>query len=141
MQSPRLAALRPPPAGRRTTCTMMAPRYPVVIPQALQDSGGWRNRDPAPRCAEYAATMAAAFKGDVAFWVTINEPWCSAFAGHLEGRHAPGLTDLASAVAAAHHLLLGHGLAVPALREAQVTGEGRIPVNLSDVPPATSECG
>src|SRR5258708_30145670 len=83
--------------------------------------------------------MAAGFKGDVAFWVTINEPWCSAFAGHLEGRHAPGLTDLASAVVAAHHLLLGHGLAVQALREADVTGQGGMALNLSDVVPATSE--
>src|SRR5260370_41467328 len=117
----------------------MATLYQWDLPQSLQDSGGWINRDTASRFADYAATMAAAFKGDVAVWVTINEPWCSAFAGHLEGRHAPGLTDLASAVAAAHLLLLGHGLAVRALREAQVTGEVGIAVNLSDVPPATSQ--
>jgi beta-glucosidase len=117
----------------------MATLYHWDLPQSLQDIGGWINRDTAYRFADYAATMAAAFKEDVAFWVTINEPWCSAFAGHLEGRHAPGLTDLASAVAAGHHLLLGHGLAVRALREAQVTGEVGIAVNLSDVHPATSQ--
>src|SRR5260370_17861987 len=115
----------------------MATYYHWDVRQSLQDTGGWINRDTASRFADYAATMAAAFKEDVAFWVTINEPWCSAFAGHLEGRHAPGLTDLASAVAAAHHLLLGHGLAVPAPRQAQVTGAVGVAVTPSDVPPAT----
>jgi beta-glucosidase len=117
----------------------MATLYHWDLPQTLQDKGGWLNRDTALRLAEYVSTVAAAFKEDVAFWVTINEPWCSAFAGHLEGRHAPGLTDLGSAVAAAHHLLLGHGLAVQALREAEVTGQVGIALNLSCVVPATSQ--
>src|SRR5260370_5850853 len=91
----------------------MATLYHWDLPQSLQDSGGWINRDTASRFADYAATMAAAFKGDGAFLVTINEPWCSAFRGHLEGRQAPGLTDLPSAVAPAHHPLLGHRPAVP----------------------------
>jgi len=117
----------------------MATLYHWDLPQTLQDKGGWLNRDTADRFADYVSTMAAAFGNDVAFWVTLNEPWCSAFAGHLEGRHAPGLTDLASAVAAAHHLLLAHGLAVRALRAADVTGQVGIALNLSDVVPATSQ--
>jgi beta-glucosidase len=117
----------------------MATLYHWDLPQKLQDRGGWLNRDTADRFAEYASRMAAAFRDDVAFWVTLNEPWCSAFAGHLEGRHAPGLTDLGSAVAAAHHLLLAHGLAVQALRAADVTGQAGIALNLSDVVPATAQ--
>jgi len=117
----------------------MATLYHWDLPQTLQDKGGWLNRDTADRFADYVSTMAAAFGNDVAFWVTLNEPWCSAFAGHLEGRHAPGLTDLASAVAAAHHLLLAHGLAVRALRAADITGQVGIALNLSDVVPATSQ--
>ncbi|MEE2048573.1 family 1 glycosylhydrolase, partial [Nocardiopsis tropica] len=52
----------------------------------------------------------------VGHWMTINEPWCSAFLGYHNGHHAPGHKDAAQAVAATHHLLLGHGLAVEAIR-------------------------
>src|SRR4029077_9846749 len=87
-------------------------------PQELEDAGGWRNRDMASWFAEYAADVAGALAGDVASWATLNEPWCVAFLGHAAGEHAPGLQDPAAAAAAAHPLLLGHGLAVDALRSA-----------------------
>ena len=45
-------------------------------------------------------------------WITLNEPYCSAIIGYAEGRHAPGAREGHGALAAAHHLLLGHGLAV-----------------------------
>ena len=90
-------------------------------PQELEAAGGWRHRDTAVRFAEYAADVAAALGAGVAQWATLNEPWCVAFLGHAAGEHTPGLTDPAAAVAAAHHLLLGHGLAIDALRAAAAT--------------------
>ena len=75
------------------------------------------NRATAKRFAEYARRTVDAL-GDLAKdWITLNEPWCSAFNGYYEGTHAPGRRDLRDGVAAAHHLNLAHGLAVRAIRE------------------------
>ncbi len=90
--------------------------YHWDLPQYLQDRGGWLNRDTSYRFAEYAEAMARIFQGRVKGWMTLNEPFCSAYIGHTEGRHAPGLTDARYGVEAMHHLLLGHGLATVALR-------------------------
>ncbi|MBO0820149.1 MAG: beta-glucosidase [Nocardiopsaceae bacterium] len=96
--------------------------YHWDLPQALQDRGGWTSRDTARRFADYAATVAGALGDRVARWITLNEPQVVAHMGHRFGLHAPGLTDPAAATAATHHLLLGHGLAVPALRAALPAG-------------------
>jgi beta-glucosidase len=94
--------------------------YPTLyhwdLPQALQDRGGWTARDTAECFAGYAATVTGALGDRVTNWATLNEPRCSAWIGHLEGRHAPGISDIRAAVAASYHLLLGHGLAAQAIR-------------------------
>jgi beta-glucosidase len=90
--------------------------YHWDLPQELEDRGGWADRDTALRFADYASVMAASLGDRVALWTTLNEPWCSAFLGYASGEHAPGRTDPAASFAAAHHLLLGHGLATQALR-------------------------
>ncbi len=90
--------------------------YHWDLPWALEAQGGWRNRETAYAFAEYARTVARALADRVPFFATLNEPWCSAFLGHLTGEHAPGMRSLEAALKAAHHLLLGHGLAVEALR-------------------------
>ncbi len=90
--------------------------YHWDLPQALQDAGGWTNRETALRFAEYAQTVARRLGSRVKTWMTHNEPWVSAFVGHLYGAHAPGATDLRTALQAAHTILLSHGLAVPAIR-------------------------
>jgi beta-glucosidase len=92
------------------------------LPQELQDEGGWAARDTAARFAEYAAIVAEALGDRVSRWITLNEPQVVADHGYRSGRHAPGLTDNDAAAAATHHLLLGHGLAVQALRAAGVAG-------------------
>ncbi|WP_251150385.1 family 1 glycosylhydrolase [Cellulosimicrobium sp. Marseille-Q4280] len=91
--------------------------YHWDLPQALEEKGGWTNRDTAFRFAEYAVTMHEALGDRVGVWTTLNEPWCSAFLGYTAGVHAPGRQSRPDGLAAAHHLLLGHGLAVQALRE------------------------
>lgn len=95
----------------------MVTLYHWDLPQPLEDRGGWPARDTAYRFADYARRVVTAL-GDLAEeWITLNEPWCSAFLGYGKGAHAPGRTDLRAAVAAAHHLSLAHGLAVAEIRE------------------------
>jgi beta-glucosidase len=91
--------------------------YHWDLPQHLEDRGGWLNRDTAFRFAEYAALVVRELNGLVEGWMTLNEPWCSAFLGYGNGHHAPGLADPRFATQAMHHLLLGHGLAMQAIRE------------------------
>ncbi|GII01815.1 GH1 family beta-glucosidase [Planobispora takensis] len=121
-------------AGIRPFVTL----YHWDLPQALQDRGGWPSRDTARRFAEYAAVVAEALGDRVTDWTTLNEPLCSSWLGHLEGRMAPGLTDLTAAVRASYHLHLGHGLAVQAIRSAARSAPSiGIVNNLSPCEPAT----
>ncbi|WP_221475418.1 GH1 family beta-glucosidase [Sphaerisporangium rubeum] len=92
--------------------------YHWDLPQALEDQGGWTARDTAYRFAEYAAAVHARLGDRVTHWTTLNEPWVTAFLGYGTGVHAPGRTGAAPALRAAHHFLLGHGLAAQALRSA-----------------------
>jgi beta-glucosidase len=80
--------------------------------------------------ADYAAAMASALGDRVKFWTTLNEPWCSAFLGYAAGVHAPGHTSGAEALAAVHHLLLGHGLASAAMR-AVLPADAQIAITLN----------
>ncbi|WP_051817937.1 GH1 family beta-glucosidase [Streptomyces sp. NRRL S-1813] len=117
--------------------TPYATLYHWDLPQALQDRGGWPVRETAERFAAYASVVAAKLGDRVPHWATLNEPLCAAWIGHLEGRMAPGLTDLPAAVRASYHLLLGHGLAVQAIRAAAADAGIGIVNNLSTVEPAT----
>lgn len=112
----------------------MATLFHWDLPQALQDKGGWENRDVASWFADYAQIMFDAL--DVADWITVNEPKTVVDAGYRHGIHAPGYRDDARAYVALHHMLLAHGLAVRALR---ASGGGRRigpALNLSPVYPA-----
>ncbi len=110
--------------------------YHWDLPQRLEDRGGWTVRDTAYRFADHVTSVAAALGDRVQHWATLNEPWCSAFVGYAEGRHAPGRTEPRSAVAAAHHLLVAHGLGLEALRAAAPTARAGIVLNLFPVRPA-----
>ncbi|MCY4757170.1 GH1 family beta-glucosidase [Pelomonas aquatica] len=90
--------------------------YHWDLPQHLEDRGGWLNRETAQRFTDYADLMSRELAGRVAAWTTHNEPWCAAYLGYGDGHHAPGHKSTRSAAQAMHHLLLGHGLALPALR-------------------------
>jgi beta-glucosidase len=91
--------------------------YHWDLPQVLQDAGGWTNRDTARHLADYAGHVAERLGDRVTDWATLNEPMCAAWIGHIEGRHAPGITDVKAAVPASYHMLLGHGLAMQAVRD------------------------
>jgi beta-glucosidase len=123
-------------AGIRPFATL----YHWDLPQALQDRGGWPARETAYAFAGFAAVIADRLGDRVTDWFTVNEPLCSAWIGHLEGRMAPGFTDISLAVPAAHHLLLGHGLATAALRDrsAAPARVGAV-LNLSPCEPFTDD--
>ncbi|GLZ31853.1 beta-glucosidase [Lentzea sp. NBRC 105346] len=113
--------------------------YHWDLPQKLEDTGGWAARDTPYRFADYAASVVEALGDRVATWTTMNEPWCSAFLGYAAGLHAPGRTDPVAAAAAAHHLLLGHGLATQAIRAAQPRARVGITLNMYPVIPANPQ--
>jgi beta-glucosidase len=108
----------------------VATLYHWDLPQALEDRGGWADRDTAYRYAEYAAHTVEALGDRVHTWTTFNEPWCSAYLGYGSGAHAPGRTDGAAALAAVHHLNLAHGLAVPEIRRA-ATNDPELSITLN----------
>ncbi|MEV0615505.1 GH1 family beta-glucosidase [Nonomuraea sp. NPDC050404] len=88
------------------------------LPQALEERGGWLNRDVCRIFADYAATVAARLADRVPWWITLNEPFVHMAYGYAMGVHAPGRLLMTGALPAAHHQLLAHGLAVQALRAA-----------------------
>ena len=92
--------------------------YHWDLPQALEDRGGWTSRETSERFADYAGIVYGALSDSVSAWITLNEPWVAAWLGHGYGLHAPGKKDAGAALAATHHLLLGHGLAMERMRAA-----------------------
>lgn len=105
--------------GIEPLCTI----YHWDLPQALQDRGGWKNRETVDAFVEYAEVLFKEFSGKINHWLTINEPWCVAFLGHYSGEHAPGEKNLQSALTVSHHLLLAHGKAVKRFRELKAPGK------------------
>ena len=108
--------LRPGRRAARAGHRALGDALPLGPPRRAEQAGGWPARDTAARFAEYAGLVFGALGDRVRSWTTLNEPWCSAFLGYASGAHAPGRHEPAASVAAAHHLLLGHGLAAQALR-------------------------
>ncbi|MGW4794853.1 family 1 glycosylhydrolase [Nonomuraea sp. NPDC004297] len=107
--------------------------YHWDLPAALEAEGGWTERETALRFAEYAGRTVAALGDLVTHWITLNEPWSSAFLGYGYGTHAPGRTDLTAAVAAAHHLALAHGLATVRIRRADPAAKVGIANTVTDI--------
>lgn len=106
------------------------------LPQALEDQGGWMNRDTAYRFAEYAHLLADAFQDRIKSWITLNEPFVVLTLGYALGQHAPGKAYGLQAMPVAHHQMLGHGLAVQAIRDISQSPIG-ITHSLAPAIPAT----
>lgn len=111
--------------------------YHWDLPQAMQDIGGWANSDMPSYFLEYCKAVMDCLGDRVKHWITLNEPYCAAFLGHYEGRQAPGIRDFSTAVRAAYHLYVGHGLAVKYFRESGLAGEIGIVLNLMGRLPLT----
>lgn len=93
------------------------------LPQALAERGGWANPDTARYFADYAGVVFRALQDRVSLWATLNEPWVVMDAGYVHGVHPPGLRDPKLALRVAHHLLLGHSLA---LQQGRALGAGQV---------------
>lgn len=111
--------------------------YHWDLPQALQDHGGWPVRATAEAFVEYADIVSRRLGDRVKHWITHNEPWCASILSYQIGEHAPGLHDCPAALAAAHHILLSHGLAVPVLRRNSPNAEVGITLNFTPATPAS----
>ncbi|GAA1810029.1 GH1 family beta-glucosidase [Luedemannella flava] len=115
----------------------MATMFHWDLPQALQDRGGWENRDCAGWFADYAEVLYGALGDRVPTWLTLNEPKTVVQVGYRYGVHAPGKQDARASLVVAHHLLLAHGLAVQAYRASGDKGRIGPALNLSPAYPAT----
>ena len=91
--------------------------YHWDLPQALEDKGGWQSKATSQAFADYAGYTASKLNDLVTHWMTMNEMTSFIDIGYGSGRHAPGLTLSKQKLAQArHHAVLGHGLAVQAIR-------------------------
>ncbi|WP_116997083.1 GH1 family beta-glucosidase [Desertimonas flava] len=113
--------------------------YHWDLPQALQDRGGWTVRATAEAFADYASVVLERLGDRVPRWMTLNEPFVSANHGYVTGEHAPGIRDERAGLAAAHHLLVGHGLALGRIRDLAPTAQAGIVLNFTPVVPASDE--
>jgi beta-glucosidase len=113
--------------------------YHWDLPQALEDSGGWLNRDTVDAFVRYAGVVSAALGDRVKNWITHNEPWVAAHLGYGEGVFAPGIADFGSALVAGHHILLSHGRAVPAIRSNAAGARVGIALDCRPSKPASDE--
>lgn len=111
----------------------VATLYHWDLPLALHEHGGWLTRETALAFADYAEVVARRLGDRIAWWITLNEPWCAAYLGYGVGLHAPGIQDVQAAVTAGHHLLLAHGLAVPRLH-ALARADARVGITLNLTP-------
>jgi beta-glucosidase len=108
--------------------------YHWDLPQAVEERGGWANRDTAFRFLDYANVVHDELGDRVTHWTTFNEPLCSSLIGYASGEHAPGRREPKAALAAVHHQHLAHGLAVQSLRERGAQKLG-ITLNLTNAVP------
>lgn len=105
--------------------------YHWDLPQVLQDRGGWANREIMNWFSEYSKVLFKEFGSLVDYWITLNEPYVTSFAGHWTGEHAPGCRDYSLALSTIHHQLLSHGSAVREYRETGLKAPIGITLNMS----------
>lgn len=111
--------------------------YHWDLPEALQVRGGWNNREIVEWFGEYAEVLTSRFGDRVKNWMTLNEPLCSAWLGHLYGDMAPGIKDLQTALNVSHHLLMSHGLACQVIRSNVSEANVGIVINVTPAVPET----
>lgn len=109
--------------------------YHWDLPSALQDRGGWMNRDTTKAFADYAAQVSRHFGDRLESIATFNEPWCITVLSHFLGIHAPGYRDVRATARAMHHVVLAHGLGITAMREEGIKDKLGIVVNMEKAEP------
>ena len=111
--------------------------YHWDLPQALQDQGGWASRATIDAFARFAEQVTQRLGDRVKHWITHNEPWCTAIHGNLDGNHAPGIRDLATAMQVSHNVMVSHGRALQAIRANVPGAKAGITLSLHPLRPAT----
>ncbi len=111
--------------------------YHWDLPQALQDRGGWHNRDTVDAFVRYASVVVENLGDSIRHWITHNEPWVASMLGHQTGEHAPGITDWTTALRAGHHILLSHGRSLPVLKESHPDSRVGIALDCRPAAPAS----
>jgi beta-glucosidase len=113
--------------------------YHWDMPQALDDEGGWLNRNSADWFAEYTDVITRCLGDRVKHWMTLNEPYCISYLSYHEGVHAPGHRDLSyfEANQALHHAYMAHGKAIPIIHANSKDSKAGIVLSLSPVHPLT----
>ncbi|MBA4382574.1 MAG: beta-glucosidase [Sideroxydans sp.] len=111
--------------------------YHWDLPQALQDKGGWNNRDTVSAFVHYSDVMSRHLGDRIKNWITHNEPWCTAFLGNHEGIHAPGLKNFKTALQVCHHVMLSHGASIPAIKTNAPAARVGIALSLHPLIPAS----
>jgi beta-glucosidase len=101
-------------AGIRPFCTL----YHWDLPQALEDKGGWPNRDLASYYADYAGMMAKHLGDRITVWAPFNMPWYFLHHGYVGGNHPPGRTNVDDFLRALHTVGLAQGMAYRSLKTA-----------------------
>jgi beta-glucosidase len=119
--------------------TPYATLYHWDLPWALQERGGWLSAEMPGWFADYTAVVTGALGDRVKHWITINEPWCVAYLGHLWGIHAPGMRDIRAAYRAAHNTHLSHAAAMGVIRQTVDGSKAGITLNLNPAYPATDD--
>jgi beta-glucosidase len=98
--------------------------YHWDLPEALQQQGGWENRDLMVRAIlEYAKVIFTEFGQKIKYWITINEPWCISFSAYYFGYHPPCVQDLQTAIDVSHNVMVAHGEIVRLFRETGIEGQ------------------
>ncbi len=120
--------------GIKTAVTL----YHWDLPQWLQDRGGWEERECADIFLQYAVKCFNELDDLTDMWITHNEPWCASFLSNALGEHAPGKKNITSALKAAHHILLSHGMAVREYRSLGCNKPIGITLNLSPAYPSSN---
>ncbi|MBI5506521.1 MAG: beta-glucosidase [Deltaproteobacteria bacterium] len=117
----------------------MATLYHWDLPQALEEQGGWTCPDTADRFADYADGVFAALADRVRLWITFNEPCMFTWMGYAVGAHAPGRSEFAQALRAAHNVLRAHGYAVRRFRARRHAGTIGITLSVQAHVPANAD--
>ena len=120
-------------AGIRPLVTL----YHWDLPQALEDAGGWPNRDLAGRFADYADIVARALGDRVEHWTLLNEPAAFTSQGYLDGTHAPGRAGIVDFLRATHTANLAQGLGFRAVKAARPQAKVGAALSMSPCEPAS----
>jgi beta-glucosidase len=116
--------------------TPVASLYHWDLPQAIQDRGGWANRQSVGWFTDYAGIVYESLADLIPHIATFNEPWCTAFLGHSSGEHAPGIQDPGTSYVVAHHLMLAHHAAVERMRSLDPSRTSSLGIVLNVIPAA-----